>query len=417
MFCNYVEARIVIDQIDFQEERSNQAAKDASQEHLALATQAQSGVIWGGGTLLLLSAARRPAEPRVVVSDGARRCRVVAALVLTAFALKGALAQPAHHNIHRHNQNHAELDKRQAFDKCDIENYKGAPWYAAKKASGGALDGCPSPASGTTPQVENKKVENDPAPSSSASSTPGSGGSSSDSTSKSSGGTGQCSDLKDIYTDPDTTGGQGPTSASSDCFKSSLSKRATDAQILTSGNTGGSCYGSNIQPEASCNPSGQFSLKITSNFATDSKYWVWNKAGPSDGISGMMNHAFHQFTLKKGQSALFNIEKGSIVGFSKAIPRMTSNGGVPGGPLGEVTYYCTAPNCNGGSYYDTSLVTYKEAGGEMYPLSIKADGYSTSSTTECTFTRNNQDHPDDSSCQMGPNSYDNNPFHVEATFG
>ena len=163
-------------------------------------------------------------------------------------------------------------------------------------------------------------------------------------------------------------------------------------------------------------------MTIKNQAGSDKTYWVWNKAGPNDGgtgTSGMMNHAFYQFKLNNGQAAAFDIASGTILGFSEAVGRATSHGGVPKTSMGEVTYHCGANGCTGGSYYDVSLVVVNQAASDgpvKVPMSIQAPGYSESSLDKCNFVRDSQDHPDDTSCHLGPDSDDGKPFHVVATF-
>lgn len=347
------------------------------------------------------------------------------ALVLAALACEAALAQPAHRHTHQHKRGLGEvLGKRWGTPKGgwnDDSNYVGVDWNKAydegtKEQGGDGGDqssGTPSVSSSPSQTADQSGPTSHAATSSSSSSNDGDskstsksssdGDSSSSSSSNSSGGSGSCSNLADFG------------------LQNSKFKRATYEQDTYVGNTGGSKWGSNIKPEPSCEPSGEYSLTFVNNMSSKKEFLIWDKIGEDGTMDGMMKPAL-SFWLEDGQKAVFSIESNSQVGFSINEGRAAANGGVPNCNIGELNI--DDQNSHGGSAYDVSLVTLndiKKNGGSPneYPLKISAPGYSESTNSNCVYTDSSQNSPvqpgADGKCAMGP--IDSSSFHVTAVFG
>ncbi|KAL9103222.1 MAG: hypothetical protein Q9163_001709 [Psora crenata] len=350
----------------------------------------------------------------------------IQASVLVALVLGDALAQPAHRHTHQHKRSLVEvLNKRwgtppNGWD--DPANYEGVDFSKIDYSGNG---GQPHASSVTAPQVENKlaveptsEPSGEPSgePSSQPSATPSPG----DGKKKShDGGSGSCSDLADVYETGDNSAGAGPTAATSGNHK-----RATFEQDTYVGNTGESTYASNLKPESNCKSSSKYSLKFTNNMGSEQDFWLWNKIGASGVMDGISKNAFFQFRLADAQSAVFSVEPNSQIGFSQACGRAPTNGGVPNCNIGEANFNDGSKDTTGGSFYDVSMVTYNEittTGGKpkLVPMTISADGYDDSTTSNCVYTlssHNSAINPwSNDSCALGPN--DPSPFHVNVVYG
>ena len=333
------------------------------------------------------------------------------ALVLAALACEAALAQPAHRHAHHHRRGLGEvLGKRWGTPKGgwnDDSNYVGVDFQKAyeegvEEKSGGSGDSSSGTVSSSPSQTADQSGPTSHAATSSQSSSSG-GDSSSSSSSSSSGGSGSCSNLADF------------------ALQTSMDKRATYEQDTYVGNTGGANWGSNIIPEPSCNPSGEYSLTFLNNMSSKKEFLMWNKIGKDGKMDGMMQPAL-SFWLENGQKAVFSIESNSQIGFSINEGRAAANGGVPNCNIGELNI--DDQNSHGGSAYDVSMVTLndiKNNGGSPneYPLKISAPGYSESTNSNCVYTDSSQNSPvqpgADGKCAMGP--IDSSAFHVTAVFG
>lgn len=357
--------------------------------------------------------------------------RVQSLVLLATLAIQGSIAQPAHRHAHHHKRRPAcpalhtgtdaeweackdwedenidyNIGKSGAPEKGDIPVVQGK--YEASTSGGDSGE------TKANEESEKKGVAVEQSSQNSAASKDNSdkGNSENDG---GSGNVGDCSNLEDLR-----------------FLGSGNSKRAEVHQDNYVGNTGGDEYGSNMQPVKDCNPekAGKKNSLTITNEGEESDFWIWNKVG-KDGrpMSGMMGVGTKVFKLKKGQSACFAMESNTQMGFSKAIGRDTTRGGVPNGNVGEANFDDQSKDGEG-SLYNVSMVTYNEiaypidgkpAGKPVLtPMTISAKGLDDSTTEHCVYTKNSQNYP----TQPWPGSKRCNswapkgqPFHVRATVG
>ena len=357
-------------------------------------------------------------------------------LILATLALEVALAQPAHRHAHHHKLGLRDvLGKRWGtppngwddknlysgvdFTKAYEDGVKGkgqgqgdqghsdqhaTPTTSPSETAGSSESTPTSQSSSQSSAQSSSQDSSQGSPHGSSPSSNGASSSSSSSGSSNNGDSSSCSDLKDLG------------------WEGGKAKRAKLEEDTYVGNTGGGDYASNIKPEPNCEPSLDHSLTFVNHMGSEKKFWIWNKIG-ADGksMNGMMSKA-KEFTLQNGQKAVFSIERNSQLGFSLAVGRAASNGGVPNGNIGELNI--DDQLSHGGSAYDVSMVTLndiKATGGSPieYPLKISAPGYSLSSNSNCVYDEKSQNAPvkpgADGKCAIGP--VDGSPFHVTAVFG